>query len=58
LKLPAPAHLEQMTLKQGIEFLVRILALKAIFVSSIFNFEIREIIPVATIKLNAYFWNV
>ncbi len=58
MKLPAPTHLEQMTLKEGIEFLVRILALKAIFVSSIFNFEIREIIPHATIKLNAYFWDV
>ena len=45
LKLPEPAHLEQITLKQGIEFLVRILVLKVIFESSIFNFEIREFIP-------------
>ncbi len=38
LKSPEPKHFEQITLKQGIEFLVRILALKAIFESSIFNF--------------------
>ena len=43
LKLPDPAHLEQITFKQRIEPSVRILALKAIFESSIFNFEIKEI---------------
>ena len=43
LKLPDPTHLEQITLKQGIESSVRILALKAIFESSIFNCEIKEI---------------
>ena len=43
LKLPEPAHLEQITLKQGIESSASVLALKAIFESSIFNLEIREI---------------
>ena len=38
LKLPDPAHLEQITFKHGIESLVRILAFKAIFESSIFQF--------------------
>ena len=40
LKLPEPAHLEQITFKQEIDFSVRISTLKAIFDSFIFNFEI------------------
>ncbi len=55
LKFPDPAHLEQITLKQGIEFLVRKLALKAVFESSIFNFEIREFITGINYKIKHLF---
>ena len=58
LKLPDPAHLEQTTLKQGIGFSVRILALKAIFEYSIFNFEIVEIDQEITIKLKGYLLDI
>ncbi len=51
LKLPDPAHFEQITLRQGLNFSERNLGLKAIFEYSIFNFEIREIFTATNYKI-------
>ena len=58
LKLPDPAHFEQTTWKQGLNFSERNLGLQAIFESSIFNFEIREIIRATNYKIKRLYWDI
>lgn len=51
LKLPDPEHFEQISLRQGLNFSERNLGLQTIFESSIFKFEIREIIRTSNYKI-------